>query len=256
MYNQQIVSINKKVGEEEDEELQSFIEDENSDVENSVVNKFACKEILDALNSSTLNERERFIILHRYGFVDGVPYKLEEIGKMLGVTRERVRQIEDNAILKLVRDLKYDDFRKDGYVVDDDKFVNIFDLIPGYSKEKIYAAMAHLSMQNYWIIINLFGSDLAKKINYGVVCRPSVKRAVDILKEDVKKYRYTSYKDIYEYFSDYPRDLVDEVITSLSDEDLYALYLRFNSNHIMSLMDTKKFDSIAIRMVKKMKKRL
>jgi len=49
----------------------------------------------------TLEDRERFIIETRWGFVDGEPKTLEEVAKMLNVTRERIRQIESKALRKL-----------------------------------------------------------------------------------------------------------------------------------------------------------
>ena len=49
----------------------------------------------------TLNYREREIIKLRYGLADGYAYTLEEVGKIFCVTRERVRQIETKAVLKL-----------------------------------------------------------------------------------------------------------------------------------------------------------
>ena len=50
---------------------------------------------------SCLRERERDVILQRYGFDDGRPKTLEEVGTKMGVTRERVRQIESKALRKL-----------------------------------------------------------------------------------------------------------------------------------------------------------
>ena len=48
-----------------------------------------------------LNEREQDVIIQRYGFDGGHPKTLEEVGIKMGVTRERIRQIESNAIRKL-----------------------------------------------------------------------------------------------------------------------------------------------------------
>ncbi len=50
---------------------------------------------------STLGERERRVVQLRYGLVDGRPRTLEEIGRLFGVTRERVRQIEHKTLCKL-----------------------------------------------------------------------------------------------------------------------------------------------------------
>jgi RNA polymerase primary sigma factor len=50
---------------------------------------------------STLSEREALIIRVRYGLIDGIPKTLEQIADEIGVTRERIRQIENKAISKL-----------------------------------------------------------------------------------------------------------------------------------------------------------
>nr|WP_158102259.1 sigma-70 family RNA polymerase sigma factor [Streptomyces cacaoi] len=55
---------------------------------------FARQEILNLFDSCPLSERSRKVLLLRYGFVDGTPWTLEEIGKEFGVTRERIRQLE------------------------------------------------------------------------------------------------------------------------------------------------------------------
>ena len=62
---------------------------------------FAIKEVL-----STLPERESFIIIHRFGLDDDKPKTLEEIGEQLGLTRERVRQLEEKALSYLPKDLQ------------------------------------------------------------------------------------------------------------------------------------------------------
>lgn len=50
---------------------------------------------------STLGERERKVVQLRYGLVDGRPRTLEEIGRIFGVTRERIRQIESRTLTRL-----------------------------------------------------------------------------------------------------------------------------------------------------------
>ena len=58
------------------------------------------KEIIDEILKS-LNERERFVLELRYGFIDNQERTLEEVGNILHVTRERVRQIEAKALRKI-----------------------------------------------------------------------------------------------------------------------------------------------------------
>lgn len=94
------VSLDTPIGEEEESTIGEFIpEDEENDVE-SIVIKNALSSLLASL-LSTLPPKEEKILRMRFGFYDGKPRTLEEIGKEFGVTRERIRQIEEKAIRKL-----------------------------------------------------------------------------------------------------------------------------------------------------------
>lgn len=92
-------SLQAPVGEEEDYTLSDFIPDENPSVEDEY-NKLELAETLkDVLGE--LSDRESEVIKYRFGFYDDKVYTLEEVGNMLGVTRERIRQIERKALKKL-----------------------------------------------------------------------------------------------------------------------------------------------------------
>ncbi|MEU7472922.1 RNA polymerase sigma factor [Streptomyces sp. NPDC044984] len=97
---QEPVSLHAPVGEEEDVALGDLIEDGDaaSPVESAAF--LLLKEHLEAV-LSTLGERERKVVQLRYGLVDGRPRTLEEIGRLFGVTRERIRQIESKTLNKL-----------------------------------------------------------------------------------------------------------------------------------------------------------
>ncbi|QIY55394.1 sigma-70 family RNA polymerase sigma factor [Streptomyces sp. RPA4-5] len=97
---QEPVSLHAPVGEEEDVALGDLIEDGDaaSPVESAAF--LLLREHLDAV-LSTLGERERKVVQLRYGLVDGRPRTLEEIGRIFGVTRERIRQIESKTLNKL-----------------------------------------------------------------------------------------------------------------------------------------------------------
>ncbi|RYJ23533.1 RNA polymerase principal sigma factor HrdA [Streptomyces sp. L-9-10] len=101
------VSLHAPVGEEEDVALGDLIEDGDaaSPVESAAF--LLLRQHLDAV-LSTLGERERKVIQLRYGLADGRPRTLEEIGRLFGVTRERIRQIESKTLGKL-RDHAYAD---------------------------------------------------------------------------------------------------------------------------------------------------
>lgn len=87
------------VDADEDLFLRDVITDNESDPLAEAEKKALDGELEKLLDS--LNEREKIVVMHRFGLGDLKPYTLEEIGKLLGVTRERVRQIEVQALEKL-----------------------------------------------------------------------------------------------------------------------------------------------------------
>jgi RNA polymerase primary sigma factor len=103
---QEPLSLETPVGEEEESFYGDFIPDENlpSPVETATQNLLS-EALEEAL--SKLSEREAMVLRLRKGLIDGRERTLEEVGKHLGVTRERVRQIEKRALKKL----KYYDSR-------------------------------------------------------------------------------------------------------------------------------------------------
>ena len=94
------VSLEKPVGEEEDSELGNFVEDESmtGPFDSSSV-AMRRDDIARALES--LPERERQVIELRFGLTGDQPRTLEEVGRAFGVTRERIRQIENNTLRRL-----------------------------------------------------------------------------------------------------------------------------------------------------------
>ena len=101
-YSREPVSLAAPVGEEgEESELADFIGDENASApEDQAMNSMFRERLMNVLGSS-LSPREKRIIELRFGLRDGRPHTLEEVGQSLGVTRERIRQIERQALSKL-----------------------------------------------------------------------------------------------------------------------------------------------------------
>lgn len=98
------VSLSQTVrqGDESDEsELGEFIEDPETKNSDFSDNLFYEQFRNAVFNSDVLSERERIVIALRYGYVDGEVHTLEDVGKRLKVTRERIRQIESKALRKL-----------------------------------------------------------------------------------------------------------------------------------------------------------
>ncbi len=98
--SQEPVSLETPIGEEEDSHLGDFIQDDNVPVPAEAATytllQEQLREVLD-----TLTERERKVLILRFGLEDGRARTLEEVGKEFSVTRERIRQIEAKALRKL-----------------------------------------------------------------------------------------------------------------------------------------------------------
>jgi RNA polymerase primary sigma factor len=94
------VSLEKPIGEEEDSELGDFVEDENTESPDEAASLTLRRSDIEVALAS-LPERERQVIELRFGLTGGQPCTLEEVGKAFGVTRERIRQIENNTLKKL-----------------------------------------------------------------------------------------------------------------------------------------------------------
>jgi RNA polymerase primary sigma factor len=94
------ISLDRPVGEGEDNAFGEFLEDPSSDNPVRNASNGVLRDRIDSL-LKTLTYREREIIRLRYGLTDGYSYTLEEVGRIFKVTRERVRQIEAKAVAKL-----------------------------------------------------------------------------------------------------------------------------------------------------------
>lgn len=94
------LSLDTPVGDEEDTTIGSFVEDDNTPgPADATSNALLAEALSDILN--TLTEREADVLRLRFGMYDGKTHTLEEVGQIFGVTRERIRQIENKAIRKL-----------------------------------------------------------------------------------------------------------------------------------------------------------
>ena len=98
--SQEPVSLETPIGEEEDSHLGDFIQDDNVPVPAEAAAQTLLKEQLDEV-LDTLTEREQKVLRLRFGMNDGRARTLEEVGKEFDVTRERIRQIEAQALRKL-----------------------------------------------------------------------------------------------------------------------------------------------------------
>lgn len=113
-YSQVPLSLEMPIGDEDSSQLGDFIEDKNLEAPDSTTMRNILREEL-LKSMDVLTEREQMILKLRFGFDDGRPRTLEEVGRVYNVTRERIRQIEEKALRKLrhpSRRTRLESFRK------------------------------------------------------------------------------------------------------------------------------------------------
>jgi RNA polymerase primary sigma factor len=99
-YGREPISLHSPLGEDGDSEFGDLIEDSEAIQPGEAVSFTLLQEQLHSV-LGTLSEREAGVVSMRFGLTDGQPKTLDEIGKVYGVTRERIRQIESNTMSKL-----------------------------------------------------------------------------------------------------------------------------------------------------------
>lgn len=94
------ISLDETIGEDSDTELSTFIEDQGTPSPLQATNQLMLRERIEAV-LATLPPREARVLRMRYGLDDNQPHTLEEVGQKFGLTRERIRQIENKALHRL-----------------------------------------------------------------------------------------------------------------------------------------------------------
>jgi RNA polymerase primary sigma factor len=95
------ISLELPVGEDEEQELGDVLADETSTSPEEVATTRTMKQEVQDVLEDVLTPRERLVLQLRFGLGNGHTYPLEQVGRQLGITRERVRQIEAGALAKL-----------------------------------------------------------------------------------------------------------------------------------------------------------
>ena len=117
MHNLDVMSLDIPIkndeGDRSDFTMADYVRDESPGPQEIVEAQDRTKYLLRCIE--TLKPREQAIIMHRYGLIDGRFYTLEEVGNMYGITRERVRQVEERAIQKLKYKIKVKDKHENVY---------------------------------------------------------------------------------------------------------------------------------------------
>lgn len=272
------VSINQKVGDEEDNELGDLLPAEQEGIEVETINKSQLDELKKLVN--TLPSRDAKILSLRYGLEDGRARTLEEIGKELDLTRERIRQLEAKAIRKLKNKLKvkkkivqynvnktndtqrliyiepeydiYSRFRKLGYS-DSMIYKSIEELVPRY-KEELHILLGKDLKKP---VINRQVPDSERKyvleviINHALINNLEKNRRIEKRKLNVQYGNINDFinsTSLYGYYKSlgFNRDLVDEAISLLNQEQLFKLRFCYNDDFNTSISFTVTKDEIRI----------
>lgn len=207
-----VVSINAIIGDEKEKELENFIVSSDESPEDIATKENMQQDVKNLLISCNLKSRERDILILRYGLDGKEPMTLVEIGKIYNLTRERVRQIESNALKKIrksnfvkrlvdytesptksllniemYRKIYKEDgnsnrafLRRFGDKIEDyevvGKLPSIYQLFGGYSKEQIDLMLTKLTEEERKLITLRYGDDLEKP------------KATKLSKEESRKY--------------------------------------------------------------------
>ena len=236
------ISYNAKVDESENNELEIFLADSGISIHDDLEKKDTIK-ILEEILDTYLTPRQKEVILLRFGLNGDNPKTLEEVGKIYGVTRERIRQIENKAlgILRKPHIIK----RLSAYMESPDETLrafgqnrsgNIYDFFNGYSKNKVDSIILKLNNSEKEIIGKKFSLDntswsnydeeefdrIIYKIKKGLISAYGRKNNGSIQKEE--KLRLTS---IYSYYPDFSIEQIDLAIAHLSDEDKKIIHIKY-----------------------------
>ena len=167
-------SLNAPVINDEDEgdELQSFIKDDRENIEQMFIDNDLSNQLLNAIKIAGLTSREIEVIEYRFGLNNKEAMTLDELGKMFGVTRERIRQIEAKALqklrkpkaVKILKDYEESDnafFKNNSNDIDSKKYsylkdkifiLNLKKIFNGYSDDAINLALLELEINEIEIL--------------------------------------------------------------------------------------------------------
>lgn len=188
---QDTISINSKVTDKDDTEIGDFISDEKESPEEYFINKNIPNEINELLIKCNLPERMSDVLIYRYGLDGNEPKTLMETGKILGITRERVRQIELAALNRIRLSPYINDFAI--YMQNPDKALNS---------------------------IKTFREDYC-----GNVSEKNTRKI-----EEESNIMSKKLNTIYKLLEQYPKELVDIVINTLNDEEKELILLSYGED--------------------------
>ncbi|MDD6878691.1 MAG: sigma-70 family RNA polymerase sigma factor, partial [bacterium] len=190
------VSMNTLIGDNEDTELESFIPASEETPEDLLIENDMKLQVRKLLENCNLKPREIEILMLRFGFDDGKPMTLEEVGKKFNISRERTRQIESKALMKIRRSRYIKEFA-------------------------VYMQNPTKSLEN----IEFFREKYRETGNSNKTFLKENR-----LTQKKEKKEMAKLQTIYEYFSSYTKEQVDAMLEKLTEEERMLITLRYGED--------------------------
>lgn len=231
------VSLNTVVGDEEESELGDFVSDSKDLTEDVCVDMQMKKEVLELFLKCNLNQKEIKILIYHFGLCGIVPWTLENIGKLYGVTRERIRQIEVKALHK-IRNSKY--IKEFAIYMDNPN--HAVKMIEQY-KNEYYGETKFTSnlLENPKKLIerkpNI--SKIEKDVKFTKEQKKIVQEIENKKEEKIDMRECRNAHNIYEYYFEYSKEQIDKAIAKLSEDDKKILKKRYGEDFSNPKVDQK-----------------
>ena len=260
------ISLDSPVTSKDSEsKLSDFIADEAPAIEEEIINEDFKEAIITALFNTKMPERERQIIIHRFGLLGHRKKTLVEVGKMFNVTRERIRQQEVKALRRLKNNNAFKALKNvdEGNIEEYDPILfnrlirtcRLTKYFPAYSKSELTLAIEHLDKASQDLIKKYYNEEyIFKKENFiteadqhhlsRLIYRvlPRTLRLLRVTSDQVPKNEPTG---LFQEMSDIPKHLVvNAIFTFLPSEDKSLLKKaygpKFNEDHLEDLLPIEK----------------
>ena len=260
------ISLDSPVTSKDSEsKLSDFIADEAPAIEEEIINEDFKEAIITALFNTKMPERERQIIIHRFGLLGHRKKTLVEVGKMFNVTRERIRQQEVKALRRLKNNSAFKALKNvnEGNIEEHDPILfnrlirtcRLTKYFPAYSKSELTLAIEHLDKASQDLIKKYYNEEyIFKKENFiteadqhhlsRLIYRvlPRTLRQLRVTSDQASKKESTG---LFQEMSDIPKHLVvNAIFTFLPSEDKSLLKKaygpKFNEDHLEDLLPIEK----------------
>lgn len=260
------ISLDSPVTSKDSEsKLSDFIADEAPAIEEEFINEDFKEAIITSLFNTKMPERERQIIIHRFGLLGHRKKTLAEVGKMFNVTRERIRQQEVKALRRLKNNSAFQALKNvdEGNIEEYDPILfnrlirtcRLTKYFPAYSKSELTLAIEHLDKASQNIIKEYYNNEYVfkKETIITEADRHHLSRLIyRVLPRTLRQLRVTSDQaskkestGLFQEMSDIPKHLVvNAIFTFLPSEDKSLLKKaygpKFNEDHLEDLIPIEK----------------